>query len=1008
MPEFPQRLSIGEPDQQVTYELAEDQLLIRVADLAEETELSSFLSEEGLESREPPEHVRRASATLRPAGLRWITLRQRFASMASADNLLEERSDIAEVRPVYYETGGGPETAATPMFDTLIVRIADDMASSTIPAITSQGCQHNEPMSSLLAPYHVFIIPADDGAVTAERGQSIARGVAALEHVVSVEFDWLKLETYMLVPTDTFWPNQWDMVQMSLGNAWDVQQGDPNVWIAVIDSGFDLGHPDLSFTPNAGGTLTHFNADEFIGGAAPPYDAGSAGVFHGTACAGLAAATLNNGAGVAGVAGGCTIMPVRVGGIPTAARVTAALNWATANGARVASLSLTTTQTAAATAALSNAWAAGMVLCAATGNSGDNTTSPAVGFPARHANVVAVGASDQADQRKRPASADGECWGSQFDANTDVIAPGVRCWTTDEQGAAGYNSNAGGPVRGPCVNNASGGDASGDYLSVFNGTSAATPHVAGLAALVISQNPALTNQQVRDIIESTCDKVNPGIYPYATVAGRPNGTWHQEVGYGRVNAFQAVSAASAGNPAITSPVPDSVLSGPSVNFSWSANGAAVSEWWLWVGSSLGGSDLLNSGSLGTSLSTTVSGLPTNGTKVFVRLWFKIGGAWQSADFQYTAAAQPTITSPAPDSVLSGPTVAFNWSANGAPVAEWWLWVGSSLGGADLLNSGSLGTSLLTSVSGLPTNGTQIFVRLWFKVGVSWQSADFQYTAAAQPAIASPVPDSALSGPSVSFSWSANGAAVSEWWLWVGSSLGGSDLLNSGSLGTNLSTTVSGLPTNGTKVFVRLWFKIGGAWQSADFQYTAAAQPTITSPAPDSVLSGPTVAFNWSANGAPVAEWWLWVGSSLGGADLLNSGSLGTSLSTTVSGLPTNGTKVFVRLWFKIGGAWQSADFQYTAASQPTITSPVPDSVLSGPSVSFSWSANGVAVSEWWLWVGSSPGGADLLNSGSLGTSLSTTVSGLPTNGTKVFVRLWFKIGGGWQFADFQYTAAPDF
>jgi hypothetical protein len=94
-----------------------------------------------------------------------------------------------------------------------------------------------------------------------------------------------------------------------------------------------------------------------------------------------------------------------------------------------------------------------------------------------------------------------------------------------------------------CVNYPSTGDTQGDYVSLFNGTSAATPHVAGLAALIMSVNPTLTNQEVRDLIESTCDKISPALYPYATTAGRPNGTWHQEVGYGRINANRAVSGA---------------------------------------------------------------------------------------------------------------------------------------------------------------------------------------------------------------------------------------------------------------------------------------------------------------------------------------------------------------------------------------------------------------------------------------------------------------------------------
>lgn len=107
----------------------------------------------------------------------------------------------------------------------------------------------------------------------------------------------------------------------------------------------------------------------------------------------------------------------------------------------------------------------------------------------------------------------------------------MLCWSTDEQGNNGYNNNNdGGALSWACINYASSGDAAGNYFAVFDGTSAATPHVSGLAALLFSQYPALTNQQVRDIIERTCAKVSPGTYAYAYTANRPNGTWHQQMG----------------------------------------------------------------------------------------------------------------------------------------------------------------------------------------------------------------------------------------------------------------------------------------------------------------------------------------------------------------------------------------------------------------------------------------------------------------------------------------------
>ncbi|UCD34621.1 MAG: hypothetical protein JSU90_10035, partial [Nitrospiraceae bacterium] len=96
-------------------------------------------------------------------------------------------------------------------------------------------------------------------------------------------------------------------------------------------------------------------------------------------------------------------------------------------------------------------------------------------------------------------------------------------------------------------------------------------------------------------------------------------------------------------------------------------------------------------------------------------------------------------------------------------------------------------------------------------------------------------------------------------------------------------------------------------------------PAITSPAPGTALSGSTVTFTWAANGVSVSEWWLWAGpcnsAVFGGCgdDIYTSGSLSSgTLSRAVSGLPTNGSTVYVRLWYKTGGVWQSNVFQYTA------------------------------------------------------------------------------------------------
>ena len=96
----------------------------------------------------------------------------------------------------------------------------------------------------------------------------------------------------------------------------------------------------------------------------------------------------------------------------------------------------------------------------------------------------------------------------------------------------------------------------------------------------------------------------------------------------------------------------------------------------------------------------------------------------------------------------------------------------------------------------------------------------------------------------------------------------------------------------------------------------------------------------------------------------------------------------------------SVGFPAVGQSVPEMTSPTPGSTLAGSSVTFAWSANGISVDRWWLYVGSTAGARDIVNSGSL-TTTSYTATGLPTTGATIHVRLWFDTGS-WSFVDYQY------
>ena len=337
-----------------------------------------------------------------------------------------------------------------------------------------------------------------------------------------------------VIPNDPLFFRQWDMTRIDAPAGWDISTGMGTV-VCVLDQGCDLGHPDLAF---AGPGLN-------LGTMAPP---GSPTGPHGTCCAGIAAAVFNDGIGVASVAGSAKVLPVAFQNW-TDVECAAGINWAAANGARVISMSFgvyapgdgfgpTGWNFAIIDPAIANAVnVVGVVLCAATGNENTPTINR---YPARNPLVIACGGSDQTDNRKRPASPDGECWGANYGPGTSVVAPAVLCTTTDIQGPGGYNAS-GGPISVPCVTYPVGGDAAGNYLYVFNGTSSATPHVAGLATLLAAQYPALTNQAIRAIIERTAAKVGSG--PYADVPGFPNGTRTPELGYGRIDVWHSLDFA---------------------------------------------------------------------------------------------------------------------------------------------------------------------------------------------------------------------------------------------------------------------------------------------------------------------------------------------------------------------------------------------------------------------------------------------------------------------------------
>ena len=537
-PTFPDRVSIGPRRRLRGFVRRPGELVLAAADPRDPSPLDELIGEGSGGLGSVVEPLPRLAA-FHAAGLRWVASAEGDDGLAERALGLEALDGVGSATPVYQPADDADNEAVVPVPGDLLARIAPARARQAIPEIEALGLVHLPEISDLLGDErHLFRV--EEGRPRWD-GFGLIDDVRRVTGVILAEHDWMRIETFTAVPNDPEFANQGSLTQIDVVEGWkalavsqglkDSQLATTGAPVVVIDTGFDLTHPDIAFDPDP---THHLDVEAFwtTGTLATSQTVGTSSFPHGTEVAGIIGALVDNATGIAGVAGGCGVIPVRLGASWTSGQVAVAVAWARSLNAtvdariRVVNLSLTTVETDTMHTRIGLAAGAGMVICAAAGNLPYGIGAGSVGFPASHPDVIGVGASEGAAARKVAAGYDD--WQSRYGPGLDVVAPCDQIVTTVDGG--GY---------GP-----------------FGGTSGAAPHVAGLAALILAKLPALSRVQVRQVIQSTCKKIGPDPYgPNPEIVFGP--TWTPQVGCGLIDAGAALGQDPATSLApAPAPVPE--------------------------------------------------------------------------------------------------------------------------------------------------------------------------------------------------------------------------------------------------------------------------------------------------------------------------------------------------------------------------------------------------------------------------------------------------------------------
>ncbi len=533
---------------------------------------------------------------------------------------------------------------------------------------------------------------------------------------------------------------------------------------------------------------------------------------------------------------------------------------------------------------------------------------------------------------------------------------------------------------------------------------------------------------------------------------------------------------------IISPSPGSHLSGGTVTFIWSTdNGATGYE--LWVGSSPASSDIVTSGGWQTGSSQTLSGLPTDGSAVYVRIWTQINGEHLNNYNDYVYTSHLLVGSTKSYTLYAiNVNNALSWDNpyraafapdglraiqpyTGEAVAGVKLYVNGfdswTLPAGEVITNVKIGAYISfsktaqygniyidTNISGVSTGkrlvpGTEHWEEYdathayanWTKANIDAlivkvtraklhvPSSHFQVDSI-RLVVTTEAPSITVTYPLVGAIWQI-GSTQDIIWNKSGTQDANvklrlyqndvkiMDITDSTPNDGSYSWTILNTVAPASNYVVRVKTTDNLIYDDSDtmtISPTNTMKAAIISPSPGSTLSGSTETFTWNTI-AGASDYYIRLGTTQGGDEITDSGTWQTGSSQTFSILPTDSSIVYIRIYTRISGVWETNynDYTYTASvgvvQKAEIISPSPGSLLSGGTVTFTWSTDSGATG-YELWVGSSPASSDIVTSGGWQTGSSQTLSGLPTDGSAVYVRIWTQINGEHlnNYNDYVYTS----